>query len=95
MQNKRSMMDCIDLVNELGIPDGLCKAINYIDQNFDGAWTKHIDEIDLRLNDRRFVIDQQFRDETSTNHYNTLLGFIKKYKANATDSKEQFDSYFK
>lgn len=94
----KSMMDCIDLVtNELGL-EKVGKAIVWTDKKYSNEWSLHLNEIEAMQNDQRYHVDQNFRDEISTLHFNKLYAMIARYKHESTYAEEilknEFDNFF-
>lgn len=79
----KTMMDCIDLLNnELGL-ENLGKAMIWTDQNFNNEWSDHINHVEEMIKDPRYVISKDFVHAVSTAHYDQLNLMIKRFKSNS------------
>lgn len=80
MQNKKSMIDCVNLIeNELGY-ENLPAAIKFVDDNLGDSWVKHLSELELKMNDLKYLVSSEYRLSLSDWHFNTIREFIKFYK---------------
>lgn len=94
MPKPRTMKDCVDLMErELGL-NQVSKAMGFINHRYNNAWKKHIDEVGALVGDEQFMTNQAYREAVASQHYATLLGFVKKYKTEAPEFADQTGDLF-
>lgn len=71
-------------------------AINWCDENFDGAWSKAIDRFDLALADAGKRNDPHLAKTEADKYRHTILGLMNRYKEHKRLSdKDSFMSTLK
>lgn len=85
------MKMCVEYVDKnLGL-NKVPRAIVWVDNQHDGAWTSHIDELGYLVSTNKFDDDMIYRNQVCALHYHKLKEFIGMYKARHSTKQSSFE----